>query len=207
MWGLEHSERIPDPDKTVLSRKARYSYGIKCTERFDYARGHLDEDSFIDVKGERRARNQMIWKLTKGDTIEEGKELHLKLGQNVQASFLDAVLGQTWDFSNTLYYCADDVPPTRAEPSKQNNMGMKMLLIVAQGVKVLCEVEYTVQRARFRQEMCFKDHLTGQKWRRALFDFCIRLHNTTLEYVVLYKGEQVAHTVANYKKGCKVGSY
>jgi hypothetical protein len=119
MWGLEHSQRSPAPKKTVKSRIARYSYGIKCSQPFDYSKGHKIEDSFIDRKGEWRAKDQMIWKLKKGEKIEGGKELHVALTEYVQASILDVLLDdQTWDFSSTLYYCADDIPPTRAEPSK-----------------------------------------------------------------------------------------
>ncbi len=61
----------------------------------------------------------MIWKLKKGERIEEGREMHVALTEDVQASILDVILDdQTWDFSSVLHYCADDVPPPRAEPSK-----------------------------------------------------------------------------------------
>lgn len=119
MWGLEHSQQSPALKKTVKSRIARYSYGIECTLPFDASKGHLVKDRFVDRKGQVRANNQMIWKLKKGEKIAEGRELHVELTDHVQAGFLDVILDdQTWDFSSELYYCADDVPPTRTEPSK-----------------------------------------------------------------------------------------
>jgi hypothetical protein len=79
-------------------------------------------------------------------------------------------------------------------------MRIEALLIVAPGVKELCKVEYKIQRSKLWVERSFKDKSTRQKWRSALFDFYIRLENTTLEYFVMYKGEQVAHTEAKYKE-------
>lgn len=73
-------------------------------------------------------------------------------------------------------------------------------LIGTTGVKELCRVDYKIQRSKLWGEKSFKDKTTGQKWRRATFDFCIRLNNTTLEFFVTYKGEQVASTEANYKE-------
>jgi hypothetical protein len=203
MWGLEHSQRAgsPAPQKTVKSRIARYSYGIKCDKIFDSSSGHLAKDGYWDRQGQYRARDQMIWKLKRGEKIEEGRELHVALTEDVQAGFLDVILDhQTWNFSSTLYYCADPVPPTRAELSKSVRARVESLLIVNTGVKQLCKVEYRVQRSKLWSERSFKDQTTRQKWRTATFDFCIRLDNTTLEYFVTYKGEQVAHTEAKYKE-------
>lgn len=185
MWGLEHSQPHhasgPSRPKTVVSRIARYSYGIRCTLPFDHSKGHLPQDRFMDVKGEWRANNQMIWKLRKGEKVEEGRELHLALTEHVQANFLDTTV---WNSSSTLYYCADDEPPPRLEHN----------------VKVLCKVEFAIERSKLWAERSFKDPATGQKWRSALFDFGIRLDDTTLDFFVTYKDEQVASVAANYKE-------
>ncbi|KAJ4398854.1 hypothetical protein N0V91_009905 [Didymella pomorum] len=65
-------------------------------------------------------------------------------------------------------------------------------------VKVLCKVDFAIDRAKLWAEKSFKDPATGQKWRTALFDFGIRLDDTTLDFFVTYKGEEVASVAANY---------
>jgi len=201
MWGLEHSQRIPNSKKTVTSRLARYSYGIICSRPFDYALGHLYKDAFFNQRGEWLAKNQMIWKLKKGERIEEGKELHVELTQYVQASVLDTIRDdRTWDLSSELYYCAEDDPPTRSGPSKHHTTETEALLIVYLAVKTLCKVEYSVPRSKLWSAESFRDEKTGQKWRSALFDFGIRLDSTTLEFFIMYKDELMALTEAKYKE-------
>jgi hypothetical protein len=195
MWGLEHSHQNPARRKTVKSRIARYSYGVRCTLPFDHSKGHLPQDRFMNVKGEWRANNQMIWKLRKGDTVEEGREFHVELQEHVQANFLDTGV---WNSSSTLYYCAENVPPSRSENSKCIPDSAPWLLMASPGVKVLCKVDFAIDRAKLWAEKSFKDPATGQKWRTALFDFGIRLDDTTLDFFVTYKGEEVASVAANY---------
>lgn len=74
----------------------------------------MTRDQFRDVKGELRANNQMIWKLRKGEKIEEGRQLHQPLTEHMQVGMLDTGL---YNSSSTLYYCADDDPPPRLESS------------------------------------------------------------------------------------------
>lgn len=57
----------------------------------------------------------MEWLLEKGDKIEEGKVLHIPLIANVQVGLMSTGLRY---FSDELYYCADDEPPSRREISR-----------------------------------------------------------------------------------------
>ena len=116
LWGLEHSEKYPSASKTVTARIARYSYGIKCSELFDETKGHLIRDRRRGVRGEWRADNQMHWMLEKGEKIEEGRLLNIQLAASVQVGLFST--GMEY-FSDTLFFCADDEPPSRGEISKQ----------------------------------------------------------------------------------------
>jgi hypothetical protein len=115
LWGLEHSEKYPSATKTVTSRIARYSYGVKCSQLFDETKGHSIRDRRRGVRGEWRADNQMHWLLEKGDKVEEGRLLNVELSANVQVGLFSK--GMEY-FSDTLFFCADDEPPSRGEISK-----------------------------------------------------------------------------------------
>jgi hypothetical protein len=112
LWGLEHSKSEPTHRKTVIGRIARYSYGVAYSAIYDESKGHLLQDRRRGTKGEWRAINQMNWMLAKGDRVEEGKMLNIQLAANVQVSTLST---GTKLFSDELYYCADDEPPSRME--------------------------------------------------------------------------------------------
>lgn len=116
MWGLEHSKKTPALKKTVKSRIARYSYGIVCSQPFDHSR-HLIQDRYVNVAGEYWAKDQMIWKLRKGEKIEQGRELQVTLTEHVQASWT-SLSEPEWQFSRPLHYCAENEPPTRRNSSK-----------------------------------------------------------------------------------------
>jgi hypothetical protein len=115
MWGLENSASNPASKKTVVSRIARYSYGVTFASPYDESKGHLVQDRRRGPRGEWRAINQMGWLLEKGDKVEEGRVLHIRLTANVQVSMLSS--GMKY-FSDELFYCADDEPPSRREVSK-----------------------------------------------------------------------------------------
>jgi hypothetical protein len=115
LWGLENSEKYPSATKTVTSRVARYSYGVKCSQLFDETKGHSIRDRRRGLRGEWRADNQMHWLLEKGEKVEEGRLLNIELSANVQVGLFSK--GMEY-FSDTLFYCADDEPPSRGEISK-----------------------------------------------------------------------------------------
>lgn len=115
MWGLENSKHNPAAKKTVRARIARYSYGVSFACVFDESKGHRWEDRRRTPDGVWRAINQMGWLLEKGDKVEEGKMLHIPLTANTQVGLLST--GMRY-FSDQLYHCADDDPPSRRETSK-----------------------------------------------------------------------------------------
>ncbi|KAF1348323.1 hypothetical protein EJ07DRAFT_160131 [Lizonia empirigonia] len=102
LWGLEHSQQNPAPSKTVKSRIARYSYGIRASLPFDESKGHLARDRFRDVKGMWRANNQMSWHLRKGERIEEGRQMHQTLTDHVPARVLETGM---WSSSSVEELC------------------------------------------------------------------------------------------------------
>lgn len=111
--GLEQSQ--PDHVPSAMSRisvlrTARHHYGIRCSLPFDESRGHSYQDRVRGPRGEWRADNQMIWMLRKGETIEDGRDIHQKLPHDARAGVLEEKVYRT---SDILYYCADDEPPTR----------------------------------------------------------------------------------------------
>jgi len=57
----------------------------------------------------------MQWLLEKGDKVEEGKVLHTQLIANIQVGLLST--GMRY-FSDELFYCADEEPPSRKEISE-----------------------------------------------------------------------------------------
>ncbi|KAF1830154.1 actin-like ATPase domain-containing protein [Decorospora gaudefroyi] len=181
LWGLENSEHSPSAKKTVRARIARYSYGLSCAKRFDESKGHRLADRRKCPDGLFRAINQMEWLLEKGDKVEEGKILHTQLVANTQVGLLST--GMRY-FSDELYYCGDDQPPSRKEIS----------------VKELCKVDYGIKCSKLWRETSYRDSTTKQKWRDATFDLFIGLDSATLHFFVLYKGEAVAYTEAKYKE-------
>lgn len=57
----------------------------------------------------------MHWMLEKGDKMEEGRLLNTELAAFVQVGLLSTGIE---NFSDTLFYCADDEPLSRGEISK-----------------------------------------------------------------------------------------
>ena len=57
----------------------------------------------------------MSWMLKKGDKIEEGRRIFQGLTHVVPVSEQDVGMYNLW---NALWFCADDIPPDRADPSK-----------------------------------------------------------------------------------------
>ena len=130
LWGLEHSDityNISTP--TVVSRIARYSYGMALSHIYDPAK-HLPEDVYLDTaEGVYRAKDQMNWLLKRvrrctppkhaltnahtpaqGEEVEEGRVLRASLYHNVEVGWKDSGIRQ---FSTNLLYCEEAKPPTR----------------------------------------------------------------------------------------------
>ena len=70
MWGLERQRPRPDtnstsiakfPQSTVISRKARYSYGVMLNEFFDNKHHDVNDRFFDEQRDEWMAREQMSW--------------------------------------------------------------------------------------------------------------------------------------------------
>ncbi|KAH7081489.1 hypothetical protein BKA63DRAFT_462626 [Paraphoma chrysanthemicola] len=181
IWGLENSGKVHTAKKTVVSRIARYSYGVTFATIYDESKGHLPQDRWRDTRGTWRAINQMGWLLEKGDKIEEGKMLDIELTSSVQVSMLSS--GMKY-FTDTLYYCADDEPPSRKDL----------------GVKELCKVNYGIKCSKLSKESSYRDPDTGEKWRDAVFHLYVRLDAATLHFFVVYHGDPVAYTEAKYKE-------
>lgn len=119
MWGLEHSIlRTATP--TVQTRLARYSYGIRKDLPWDYQNPNFEaQDKKHDfAHGGYLAKDQMEWFVQKGDPIEEGMSVCAKITQPVKAGFFKAIALKHQQFSQQLWYCADDTPPTRWDPCK-----------------------------------------------------------------------------------------
>jgi hypothetical protein len=125
LWGLEHSEKYPSVSKTVTARIARYSYGIKCSRLYDETKGHSIQDRRRGMRGEWLADNQMHWMLEKGEKIEEGRLFNIQLAASVQVGLFST--GMEY-FSDTLFFCADDEPPSRGEISKYWPLGLSRRL-------------------------------------------------------------------------------
>ncbi|KAF1995329.1 actin-like ATPase domain-containing protein, partial [Amniculicola lignicola CBS 123094] len=77
-----------------------------------------------------------------------------------------------------------DKPPSRREIS----------------VKELCKVTYGIKCSILWKESSYRDRATGEKWRDATFDLHVALDSATLHFIVMYKGDPVAHTEAKYKE-------
>ncbi|KAF2264554.1 hypothetical protein CC78DRAFT_463345, partial [Lojkania enalia] len=85
----------------------------------------------------------------------------------------------------SLYYCADDDPPSRKETS----------------VKELCRVNYGIKSSKlwFWQDS-YKDPKDGEKWRIVPFNLYVEFGSATLQFSVFYRDEPVAYTEAKYKE-------
>lgn len=119
MWGLDNPRDKTTKTKWVLSRIARFNYGLCYNIPFNEGAGHLKRDRIRSPNGNLLAKNQMIWLIRKGQVIEEGRTLNPELRRPIQASFFGT---GTREFSDTLYYCEDDKPPTRFEDGKLNHV-------------------------------------------------------------------------------------
>ncbi|KAJ4292499.1 hypothetical protein N0V90_009161 [Kalmusia sp. IMI 367209] len=181
MWGLENSPNSTYTKKTVKARLARFSYGLCYSVHFDESKGHLAKDRILGVTGDWMAKNQMGWLIQKGDRMEDGRILQKQLMNAVQVGMLSR---GTREFSKTLYYSADDEPPSRREIS----------------VKELCTVNYGIDCSKLWHESSFKDPNSGEKWRHARFDLLVALESANLCFVVFYRGKPVAYTEAKYKE-------
>jgi hypothetical protein len=114
LWGLEHSLQTPAPNKTVISRIARYSYGLICSQPFEESK-HLVSDKFRGKKGDWRADNQMIWFLRRGDSVKVGQHIHKSRSAYISAKSPGNGIHQE---SSVLYYSTDEKAPTRWNSSK-----------------------------------------------------------------------------------------
>ncbi|KAL8743828.1 MAG: hypothetical protein Q9190_003853 [Brigantiaea leucoxantha] len=179
LWGLENSPQIAMSGRPVQSRISRHSYGVCFHTLFDKSQGHQESDRIRGSRGEWRAANQMGWFLRQGDHIREGRTYGENLWASIQVGFFDS---GNIDFSDQLYYCADDVPPSRKGPS----------------VELLCEVEYGIDKSKPWMEKSYKNPLTKEKWRDATFTLQFEPGSASILFKVFYKGEQVAYTRAKY---------
>ena len=112
IWVLQQSQpdRVPSATSPIsVLRTARYHNSTRCSLPFDESRGHSDQDRVRGPRGEWRADNQMILLLRKGETIEDGRDIHQKLPHDARSGVLEKEVYRT---SGTLYYCADYEPPT-----------------------------------------------------------------------------------------------
>lgn len=180
LWGLENSSKTPSATKTVQARISRFSYGTVFAVPFDERKGHLFEDRRQFPNGQWMAGNQMEWVIEKGDKIEEGKHTTIHFSSTVQVG--------TWSrgdrpFSNDLYYCADDNPPSRKEPS----------------VKPLCTVDYRIKCSTLRHETSYREKSTDQKYRDAHLVLIVLFGSATMNFVVGYRDKVVAVGTAQYK--------
>lgn len=64
----------------------------------------------------------------------------------------------------------------------------------------LVSVEFTVESQKILQNTTTRKGADGFNWRDATFDTVISLRNADLGFTVLFKGEQVAYTMAKYKE-------
>ncbi|KAI0023286.1 hypothetical protein F4780DRAFT_777062 [Xylariomycetidae sp. FL0641] len=96
----------------VRSRIARLSYGW-CLKVL-FVNGTHDERDRLwnDVRGIWQARNQMNWVIKKGDSIKIDQPVTMSLCRTFA---LDRLGVQ--DISDSIYVCADEIPPARREDS------------------------------------------------------------------------------------------
>jgi hypothetical protein len=140
----------------------------------------------------------MNWMLAKGDRVEEGKMLHIQLAATVQVSTLSH---GTKYFSDELFYCADDEPPSRMELGEYLTLlSEKNPTNGSTGVKELCRVEYAIKCSKLSREPSYRHPETGEKWRDAVLDLFISLNDATLHFIVAYKNESLGYTEAKYKE-------
>ena len=138
------------------------------------------------------------WVTQKGDRVGEGTPYSQELFSSFQIGWRDSGVQESLD---TLYYCADDKPPSRFSSCKffliYIPSFMRLIGNVA-AVKELCMVEYGIEWFKLWLETSYKDPVTKKKWRDATFNLQFEPGSASITFSVYYKNQRVAYTRAKY---------
>ncbi|ORY19539.1 hypothetical protein BCR34DRAFT_609684 [Clohesyomyces aquaticus] len=186
LWGLEHSSQGSQAP-TVKTRLARYSYGICRDLPWDPKnKSFSEQDKKKDTAhGGLLAKDQMVWFIEKGDPIEEGMLYRTQISQTVKTGVFRAMTFRQNHFSQQLWYCSSNEPPTRQGPS----------------VKRLCSVDFEIWTGwLLLHENAFKSPVTGKRTRDANFDLLIKLGSANIDFEIKWRDEIVGTCTADYKE-------
>ncbi|KAI5807830.1 hypothetical protein DFH27DRAFT_284629 [Peziza echinospora] len=172
----------PNGYNMVQSRLARFSYGVKVSQLFNPAIGHLEEDKYFDSRsGKHYSRNRLSWLVKQGEEIHHRQPITMPLVREVSLNPTAAELS----YREQIFCSASASPPTHYKK-------------FGSGIHSLCV--YTADFSGLQKERYFKRGTSphdGEQFWEIDFQVVMR-YDGRLEFTNEIDGKEVGKVTVEY---------
>ncbi|KAH0564764.1 hypothetical protein GP486_001847 [Trichoglossum hirsutum] len=159
-------------------RRCRYHYGTPVSQPFNPTK-HIAKDAYIDkLTGERLAKGQMRWLLSKGDALSASKPRRVAI--ECCRTFTP---DEDRHFGAQIAYCMKDDAPSR---------------FMDDDVIPLCTVKADLSDVPESKFMRARTRLGGEEYFVAEFKIELLVDNSRLKFFLVFDGEEYGSAVPNF---------